>query len=101
MRIPALHALQVVIRIGAVRMHRWKGTILEGLAKCWTEVKDAEAMEAPDAEQMDQAALKEELKATCAALVLACPSIADAESAELISLDSMFGELFGKNATVS
>jgi hypothetical protein len=88
MRVPALRALQAVIGVCAARMHRWKGTILETIAKCWTEVTDAEALD--DADTKSRLALKTELALTCAGLAAACPSVVENEFATLVQHDSMF-----------
>jgi hypothetical protein len=99
-RIPALRALQSVIHVCAVRMYRWKGTILEGVGKCWVDVVDREQEQKSKQEggnrngtgtgtgtthkQDDQRnrneELKTELRKTCGALEKACPSVRNVRS---------------------
>lgn len=41
MQLSALRALSVIIDVCQHRMFRWKGTIIEGVGKCWVTLVDA------------------------------------------------------------
>jgi hypothetical protein len=70
-------------------MQYWKGTILEGVAKCWVALWDAkEAVE-------ESENLRGALRGVCAELYKVAPSVRD-EYVRLLRLDtSMFKELVG------
>ena len=40
LKISSAHALATIVDECAPRMHQWKGTILEGVGKCWVTVVD-------------------------------------------------------------
>jgi hypothetical protein len=73
LRAPAIRALRAVVDACAVRMHRWKGTILDGVARCWTQIADTESFSALADTGREET--KAELVAVCDALALACPSV--------------------------
>ncbi|KAH9950053.1 hypothetical protein B0H21DRAFT_724540 [Amylocystis lapponica] len=84
----SLRALTVVIKACAPRMHIWKGTILEGVIKCWVTLADSGA----DGE--DTRELKDALKEVCDCLSDACPSVVKVEYVRMLQVDAdMFSPL--------
>ncbi|KAI9448510.1 hypothetical protein H4582DRAFT_94075 [Lactarius indigo] len=82
-------ALETVIQECAPRIQYWKGTIVEGVAKCWVALWDAKK------EGEEPGKLKGALRAVCAGLYDVVPSVRD-EYARLLRLDkSIFEELVG------
>lgn len=89
LQLSSLHALGTVMQECAPCMQYWKGTILEGVAKCWVALWDAkEAVE-------ESENLRGALRGVCAELYKVAPSVRD-EYVRLLRLDtSMFKELVG------
>ncbi|KAJ3010846.1 hypothetical protein NUW54_g2351 [Trametes sanguinea] len=81
-------ALSVVIRVCASRIHKWRGTILEGVLKCWVELADAEDHD----ERVVK--LREQLWGICTELVTACRISAPQIIAELRSVQCLDSSLF-------
>ncbi|KAJ7490315.1 hypothetical protein B0H11DRAFT_2156580 [Mycena galericulata] len=76
LQISSLRALSAVIDACPERMTRWKGTILNGVGRCWVENRKA-----PDG-------LKQELKNVCRRLAVACPSVLQEEYPRFIATDA-------------
>ncbi|KAF9004777.1 hypothetical protein BDQ17DRAFT_1424610 [Cyathus striatus] len=91
LQIASLRALNALIVHCAPRMHEWKVTIVDGIARCWVDrfVDEREAKPDTDREQ-----LKQLLQDAMCALALACPSV-ETEIAQVAQLDrDLFRELF-------
>ncbi|KAI0253036.1 hypothetical protein BJV78DRAFT_1196075 [Lactifluus subvellereus] len=69
LQLSSLRALGVVIRECAPRIENWKGTIVEGLAKCWVVLWDGKKTD-PDSEE-----LRRTLRVVCATLCEVAPSV--------------------------
>jgi len=88
LQLSSLRALAVVIEACAPRMHKWKGTILDGVLRCWVTLTDIGA----DDDQSMQ--VKHALKEVCERLLKVCPSLANVEYARLLQADEkIFGPL--------
>ncbi|KAH8985889.1 hypothetical protein EDB92DRAFT_2024276, partial [Lactarius akahatsu] len=85
LQLSSLHALGTVMQECAPRIQYWKGTIVEGVAKCWVALWDAKkADEGTGA-----------LRVVCAGLYEVAPSVRD-EYIRLLRLDKgIFEELVG------
>jgi len=100
LQLSSLRALGTVMQECAPRIHFWKGTIVEGVAKCWVALWDT--MKADEESEQLRGALRD----ICAGLYKVAPSVRD-EYDRLLRLDtSMFEELVGdlrslKDARVS
>lgn len=89
LQLSSLRALETVIQECAPRIQYWKGTIVEGVAKCWVALWDAKKSD----EESEK--LKGALKSVCAGLYEVAPSVRD-EYVRVLKLDtSMFEELVG------
>ncbi|EDR04901.1 uncharacterized protein LACBIDRAFT_303763 [Laccaria bicolor S238N-H82] len=85
MQLASLGVLQAVMEACPPRMHRWKGTILNGICRCWVVM-------IVDRDVPDQA-LKRELQSACKILAEVCPSVVE-EYQKLVAVDKkMFGDL--------
>ncbi|KAF7982341.1 hypothetical protein HWV62_29056 [Athelia sp. TMB] len=89
LQLVSLQALSVIVKACAPRMHRWKGTILEAVAKCWVVIHDLAIDDASVQE------LKKALRHLCMELGKACPSVYGDEYSKLLSLDPIFQGLLG------
>ncbi|KDQ65047.1 hypothetical protein JAAARDRAFT_685072 [Jaapia argillacea MUCL 33604] len=88
LKLTSLRALRSVIQECSPRIHRWKGAILEGAAKCWVVVVES------GRQSEDVRDLKVQMKALCAELAKTCPSVLQEEYPRLLELDAgLFGEL--------
>ncbi|KIK07682.1 hypothetical protein K443DRAFT_129044 [Laccaria amethystina LaAM-08-1] len=86
MQLASLGVLQAVMEACPPRMHRWKGTILNGICRCWVVM-------IVDQDVPDQT-LKRELQSACKMLAEVCPSVVE-EYQKLVAIDKkMFGDLF-------
>ncbi|KAJ6516312.1 hypothetical protein C8R45DRAFT_1087411 [Mycena sanguinolenta] len=88
LQISSLRALCALIDACPERISHWKGTILNGVARCWVGVVESPET-SPDG-------LKEGLKNVGRALAVACPSVLQDEYPRFLALDAgMFEDLFG------
>ncbi|KAJ7938279.1 hypothetical protein B0H13DRAFT_2572038 [Mycena leptocephala] len=86
LQISSLRALSALINACPERMPYWKGTILNGVARCWVGTVDS-LDPAPDD-------LKRELKNVCRTLADACPSVLEEEYPRFLAADAtIFEEL--------
>jgi len=70
-------------------MHRWKGTILEAVAKCWVTLVDSGAA------NEDALELRQALREVCVELARATPTVLD-DYGTLLALDApIFDDLVG------
>lgn len=87
----SLIALVTVINECSPRIGRWKGTILDGVGRCWVALQDV------DPNRNDEGAceeLKEQLRSTCLQLANACPSIIQGEYERFLAVNhEMFSDL--------
>ncbi|KAI0922004.1 hypothetical protein AcW1_004169 [Taiwanofungus camphoratus] len=91
-QLKSLRALSAIIQACACRMHKWKGTILEGLLKRWVTLVDS------GANDEEAGKLKRALQEVCDQISDACPSLVDDEFARLLQVDAcMFGPLVQKS----
>lgn len=98
-------ALAVLIEACAPRMHAWKGTILDGVCRCWVNLVESGAdntgnsplhsLSGPYAMSSSSRCaptevreLKEALRGTCGALARACPSVTKVRRSGLASTES-------------
>lgn len=105
-QIKSIDALIVVMQECAPRIARWKGRILDAVAKCWVTLRDAEKQ----GEELNED-LKKSLRKVCKVLAEICPHILEVsrnyfscphvlnfsqeEYQNLLSLDAdMFQNLF-------
>ncbi|KAK0502216.1 hypothetical protein EDD18DRAFT_1458461, partial [Armillaria luteobubalina] len=72
----SLIALVTVINECSPRIGGWKGTILDGVGRCWVALQDVDPSRNDDGEE-----LKELLRRTCRELANACPSVVQAGEA--------------------
>ncbi|TFY74523.1 hypothetical protein EWM64_g9489 [Hericium alpestre] len=90
LQLASLKALLCVMRECAPRVHAWRGTILEGAAKCWVGLVDA------GKKDQDSMALKDLLREVCVSLAEFAPAAVE-DYRKLLALDShMFEGLLGK-----
>jgi len=69
-------------------LYLWKGTILEGIVKCWVTLADSRVNDAQANE------LRGVLEDLCMKLAAACPSVVQEEYQRLLALDrEMFDSL--------
>ncbi|KAF7301516.1 hypothetical protein MIND_00717000 [Mycena indigotica] len=86
LQIASLRALTALFRACPQRIAGWKGTILNGVARCWVDT-----VESPSAEN-DQ--VRTELKTVCRDLAAVCPTVQQEEYPQLLALDqTLFSEL--------
>lgn len=89
LQLSSLHALGTVMQECAPRIQYWKGTIIEGVAKCWVALWDAKKAD----EESEK--LRGALRVVCAGLYEVAPSVRD-EYIRLLRLDKgIFEELVG------
>ncbi|KAJ7497480.1 hypothetical protein FB451DRAFT_1211627 [Mycena latifolia] len=89
LQISSLRALSAVIDACPERMLQWKGTILNGVGRCWVGIIDSK-MDAPPE------TLKQELRSVCQRLAVACPSVLQEEYRQFVAADAViFEDLFG------
>ncbi|KAH9978272.1 hypothetical protein BGW80DRAFT_1202231 [Lactifluus volemus] len=89
LQVSSLRALDVVMQECASRMENWKGTIVEGVAKCWVTLWDGQKTESESED------LKRELRAVCVKLCEIVPSVCN-EYSRLLKLDArVFETLVG------
>ncbi|KAJ7265856.1 hypothetical protein B0H12DRAFT_173170 [Mycena haematopus] len=87
LQISSLRVLCALINACPGRILYWKGTILNGVARCWVGVVDSQ--EAPPD------GLKEELKSVSRTLAVACPSVLQDEYPRFLAADArIFEDLF-------
>ncbi|KAJ6627433.1 hypothetical protein B0H10DRAFT_1994498 [Mycena sp. CBHHK59/15] len=85
----SLRALAAVIDACSERMSHWKGTILNGVARCWVTNLDSSPDSFPEG-------LKQELRHVCFRLAAACPSVRQEEYPRFVAADpAIFEELLG------
>ncbi|KAH9991620.1 hypothetical protein BJV74DRAFT_884788 [Russula compacta] len=90
LQLSSLHALETVIQECDSRIENWKGTIVEGVAKCWVVLWDGEKTD----EESDE--LRYALRVVCARLLDVAPSVRN-EYVRLLKLDAtIFGPLVGE-----
>jgi len=90
MQLTSLRTLGVLMNACAPRMPRWKGTIIDAVAKCWVGIVDA-GIDDPDSQKV-----KHTLRDVCSKLAVVCPSVMQEEYRQLLLLDArMFGDLLG------
>ncbi|OSD01769.1 hypothetical protein PYCCODRAFT_1391245 [Trametes coccinea BRFM310] len=87
-KMSSARALSVVVRVCAPRIHNWRGTILEGVLKCWVELADRKG----DNEETSQ--LRDHLRHICTELLNACRASAPQVIAELQSIQRLDSLLF-------
>ncbi|KAF8211565.1 hypothetical protein K438DRAFT_1807537 [Mycena galopus ATCC 62051] len=80
LQISSLRALCALIDACPERIPQWKGTILNGVARCWVGIVDSPE-NPPDG-------LKEALKNVCRALAVACPSVLKDEYPRFLAADT-------------
>ncbi|KAI0260491.1 hypothetical protein BC834DRAFT_900075 [Gloeopeniophorella convolvens] len=85
LQLSSLRALRTVIQECAPRMEKWKGTIIEGVAKCWVVLEDTNA----SGEGSEK--LRHELRGVCVELLEVAPSVRN-EYARILKLDSKIFE---------
>ncbi|KAK0498934.1 hypothetical protein EDD18DRAFT_1460945 [Armillaria luteobubalina] len=84
-----LIALVTVINECSPRIGRWKGTILDGVGRCWVALQDVDPSRNDDGEE-----LKELLRRTCRELINVCPSVIQDEYKWFLAVDhTMFFDL--------
>ncbi|KAJ7646143.1 hypothetical protein B0H17DRAFT_1215798 [Mycena rosella] len=86
LQIASLRALSAIIDACPERMAQWKGTILNGVGRCWVTVIDSKA----------DTRLKRELGHVCQRLAIACPSVLQEEyprfqAADAVSFEDLLG----------
>ncbi|KAJ6567265.1 hypothetical protein DFH09DRAFT_1156514 [Mycena vulgaris] len=81
LQISSLRALSAVIDACPERMAQWKGTILNGVGRCWVSMIDSKADTPPEG-------LKRELRNVCQKLAVACPSILQEEYPRFMAADA-------------
>ncbi|KAJ7645511.1 hypothetical protein DFH06DRAFT_1211567 [Mycena polygramma] len=87
LQISSLRALSALINACPERIPHWKGTILNGVARCWVGIVDS----ATDTASTE---LSQELKTVCRTLAAACPSVLQEEYPRFMAADAkMFGDL--------
>ncbi|KAI3612996.1 trna-specific trna nucleotidyltransferase [Moniliophthora roreri] len=89
LQIKSLQALTVVLEICAPRIRQWKGTVLDGIARCWVTTVEKTL----DMNESEREELRVQLRRACGALVQACPSVQEDEFKRLRDTDRMFGDL--------
>jgi len=90
LQLASLRALETVIQECHPRIENWKGTIVEGVAKCWAVLWDDEKKTDENSDE-----LRRGLRAVCARLWELAPSVTE-EYVGLLKLDStIFDNLVG------
>ncbi|KAI0722009.1 hypothetical protein C8T65DRAFT_629979 [Cerioporus squamosus] len=89
-KLSSLRALEAVMEACAPRIHKWRGTILEAVLKCWTDLVD-------NGEANGPGELKGELQSACLLLTKVCQSVAtelEEEYGRILDLNpNLFGPL--------
>ncbi|KAJ6584806.1 hypothetical protein B0H19DRAFT_1106681 [Mycena capillaripes] len=80
LQISSLRALSALINACPERIPYWKGTILNGVARCWVNVVES-TMDTPSD------GLKQELGNVCRTLAFACPSVLQEEYPRFMAAD--------------
>ncbi|KAJ7224242.1 hypothetical protein GGX14DRAFT_649117 [Mycena pura] len=94
LQMSSLRALSAVIKACPERIPQWKGTIINGVARCWVGVIDSESTVDDDLNSGD--GLKRELKNVSGQLAIVCPSVLQEEYPRFIAADAkIFKDLFG------
>ncbi|KAF8591494.1 hypothetical protein K439DRAFT_1553144 [Ramaria rubella] len=75
LQLASLGALEVIIDISRVRIHKWKTPIVEGLAKAWTALHEVNS-----AQKYHQTELQSALRRVSRTLLQACPSVREVRS---------------------
>ncbi|KAJ6512117.1 hypothetical protein C8R47DRAFT_1093598 [Mycena vitilis] len=81
LQISSLRALSAVINACPERIPHWKGTILNGVARCWVGIMDSATDTPPDE-------LKQALKNVCRTLASACPAVLQDEYPRFMATDA-------------
>ncbi|KAF9076660.1 hypothetical protein BDP27DRAFT_1284592 [Rhodocollybia butyracea] len=90
LQICSLKALTVVIYECSCRMSQWKGTIIDGISRCWVHLADSPFV---DPSRME---LQRQLRSACEALASACPTVVEDEFRRLVAVDhNLFQSLVG------
>ncbi|KAK0472821.1 hypothetical protein EDD18DRAFT_1472087 [Armillaria luteobubalina] len=85
----SLIALMTVINECSLRISGWKGTILDGVGRCWVALQDVDPSRNDDGEE-----LKELLCRMCRELMNACPSVVQDKYKWFLAVDhAMFFDL--------
>ncbi|KAF8495225.1 hypothetical protein F5888DRAFT_1713222 [Russula emetica] len=91
LQLTSLRALETVIQECSPRIENWKGTIVEGVAKCWVVLSEGERTHDEKEEELRHA-----LRAACAGLWEVAPSVRE-EYIRLLELDAtIFDDLIGQ-----
>jgi len=91
LQLSSLRALETVIRECGPRVESWKGTIVEGVAKCWVVLLEEGERKDENSEELRHA-----LRAVCAGLWEVTPSVRK-EYVRLLELDAaIFEDLIGQ-----
>jgi hypothetical protein len=104
MQLVSLRVLGFLIDECLPRMPRWKGTILDAVAKCWVGIIDLGVDDlgrhiecfpgVADWRFLDSQKVKCALRDVCSQLATACPSVLQGENRGLLSLDpGVFSDL--------
>ncbi|KAJ7162616.1 hypothetical protein C8R43DRAFT_1173293, partial [Mycena crocata] len=80
LQIASLRALCAIMESCPERITQWKGTIVNGVGRCWINMLDS-TENAPDG-------LKQELKNVCYRLAIVCPSVLQEEYPQLMTADT-------------
>ncbi|KAJ7179500.1 hypothetical protein C8R46DRAFT_1160062 [Mycena filopes] len=87
LQLSSLRALSAVINACPERIPYWKGTVLNGVARCWLSI--VAPVKTPDT-------LKQELRNVCSVLAVVCPSVLQEEYPRFIAADAtIFRDLLG------
>ncbi|KAI1785351.1 hypothetical protein LXA43DRAFT_1038675 [Ganoderma leucocontextum] len=87
-KLSSLEALCVVIKACAPRIHKWQGTILEAILKCWVDLPDS------NVEPEEQARLSDRCRSVCTLLARVCEPTVHKDYQRILSLDpALFGPL--------
>ncbi|KAK0191366.1 hypothetical protein F5146DRAFT_1048368 [Armillaria mellea] len=80
----SLIALVTVINECSTRIGGWKGTILDGVGRCWVALQDVDPSRNDDGACEE---LKELLRSTCKELAKACPSVVQDEYKRFLAVN--------------
>ncbi|PBL02090.1 hypothetical protein ARMGADRAFT_1071590 [Armillaria gallica] len=87
----SLIALVTVINECSPRIGGWKGTILDGVGRCWVALQDVDPSRNDDGASEE---LKDLLRSTCKELANACPSVIQDEYKRFLAVNhAMFFDL--------
>ncbi|KIK54455.1 hypothetical protein GYMLUDRAFT_905811 [Collybiopsis luxurians FD-317 M1] len=102
LRLGSLRALMIVIRECSYRMSTWKGTIMDGISRCWVSLADNTPTEDDCMFSTwffitslrfnaillaTRNELKMQLRSTCEVLAEVCPTVIEGEFRRLLSTD--------------